>query len=69
VILTLTVNPAIDRNITVDRLAFEDRAYILQTNETPGGRGINASRVIHTFGGKTLAIAARGEPPASASKL
>jgi hypothetical protein len=60
VILTLTVNPAIDRNVTVDRLAFEDRAYILETNETPGGRGINASRVIHTFGGKTLAIAAAG---------
>jgi 1-phosphofructokinase family hexose kinase len=60
VILTLTVNPAIDRNVTVDRLAFEDRAYILETNETPGGRGINASRVIHDFGGNTLAIAAAG---------
>jgi len=60
VILTLTVNPALDRNLSVDRLAFEDRAYILETSESPGGRGINASRVIHTFGGKTLAIAPSG---------
>jgi 1-phosphofructokinase family hexose kinase len=60
VILTLTINPAIDRNVTVDRLAFEDRGYILETSESPGGRGINASRVLHTFGAKTLAIAPSG---------
>src|SRR5215470_19828262 len=55
-ILTLTINPAIDRNVTADRLIFEDRAYIISTKESAGGRGINASQVIHTFGGKTLAI-------------
>jgi 1-phosphofructokinase family hexose kinase len=59
-ILTLTVNPAIDRNVTVDRLVFEDRAYILATHESAGGRGINASSVIHSFGGRTLAIAVSG---------
>jgi 1-phosphofructokinase family hexose kinase len=59
-ILTLTINPALDRNVAVDRLAFEDRGYILETSESPGGRGINASRVIHTFGGNTLAIAPSG---------
>jgi fructose-1-phosphate kinase PfkB-like protein len=59
-ILTLTVNPAIDRNVTVDRLVFEDRAYILSTREAAGGRGINASCVIHSFGGNTLAIAICG---------
>ena len=59
-ILTLTINPAIDRNVTADRLVFEDRAYILSTNETAGGRGINASCVIHAFGGKTLAILTSG---------
>lgn len=61
-ILTLTINPAVDRNVTVDRLAFEDRGYILDRNETPGGRGINASRVIHSFGGKTTAVAITGGP-------
>ncbi len=55
-IITLTINPAVDRTVTVDKLVFEDRAYILDRVETAGGRGINASRVIHSFGGKTLAL-------------
>jgi 1-phosphofructokinase family hexose kinase len=50
------MNPAIDRMIAVDRLAFDDRAYILSSKDSPGGRGINAASVIHSFGGKTLAI-------------
>ena len=59
-ILTLTINPAIDHNVTADRLVFEDRAYIVDTSESAGGRGVNASCVIHSFGGETLAIAASG---------
>jgi 1-phosphofructokinase family hexose kinase len=55
-IVTLTMNPAIDRTIAVDRLAFDDRAYILSSKDSPGGRGINAASVIHSFGGKTSAI-------------
>jgi 1-phosphofructokinase family hexose kinase len=55
-IVTLTVNPALDRTISVDRLAFEDRAYIESRHDSAGGRGINASCVIHSFGGKPLAI-------------
>src|SRR5271165_6887550 len=50
------MNPAIDRVISVDRLAFEDRSYINSIGESAGGRGINASRVIHSFGGETLAV-------------
>jgi 1-phosphofructokinase family hexose kinase len=59
-IVTLTVNPAIDRIISVDHLAFEDRAYILSNRESAGGRGINASQVIHSFGAKTIAVIASG---------
>ena len=59
-IVTLTANPAIDRTITVDRLVFEDRAYILSTTESAGGRGINASTVLHSFGSQTLAILVSG---------
>jgi 1-phosphofructokinase family hexose kinase len=55
-IVTLTINPTIDRVISVDRLAFEDRAYINSSRESAGGRGINASCVIHSFGGQTLAV-------------
>ncbi len=59
-VVTLTVNPAIDRNVTVDRLVFEDRAYILSSNKSAGGRGINASCVLRSFGAETLAIATCG---------
>jgi 6-phosphofructokinase 2 len=59
-IVTLTVNPAIDRTITVDRLVFEDRAYITSARESAGGRGINAACVIHSFGGQTMAIVPAG---------
>lgn len=59
-ILTLTLNPAIDRNVQADRLVFEDRAYILSTSETAGGRGINASMVIRGFNAVTKAIACSG---------
>jgi len=54
------MNPAMDRTIAVDRLAFDDRAYILSSNDSPGGRGINAARVIHSFGGDTVAILPAG---------
>jgi 1-phosphofructokinase family hexose kinase len=59
-IVTLTMNPAIDRTIAVDRLAFDDRAYILSSKDSPGGRGINAARVIHSFGGAALAVIPAG---------
>jgi 1-phosphofructokinase family hexose kinase len=59
-IVTLTVNPAIDRIISVDRLAFEDRSYITSSRESAGGRGINASYVIHAFGAKTVAVLPSG---------
>ncbi len=54
------MNPAIDRTILVDRLAFDDRAYILSSKDSPGGRGINTSRVLHSFGASTLAILPAG---------
>ena len=59
-ILTLTINPAIDRTMVVDKLVFEDRGYILSRSEAAGGRGVNASQVIHAFGGKTLALLTSG---------
>ncbi len=59
-IVTLTINPAIDRIISVDRLAFEDRSYINSSRESAGGRGINASYVIHSFGGETIAVLPSG---------
>src|SRR5581483_4845846 len=59
-ILTLTLNPALARIITVDRLVFEDRAYIESSTEAAGGRGINAARVLTGFGADTIAITTSG---------
>jgi 1-phosphofructokinase family hexose kinase len=59
-IVTLTINPAIDRVISVDRLAFEDRAYVNSSRECAGGRGLNSSYVVHAFGGETLAVLISG---------
>jgi 1-phosphofructokinase family hexose kinase len=59
-IVTLTLNPALDRTIGVDHLAFEDRAYIQSSSESAGGRGLNSSRLIHSFGGDTLALTIAG---------
>lgn len=59
-VLTLTVNPALDRIITVDRLVFEDRAYIESTTEAAGGRGINAARVLTAFGAEVVALTTSG---------
>jgi 1-phosphofructokinase family hexose kinase len=55
-IVTLTINPAIDRILSVDRLAFEDRSYVNSKSESAGGRGINASAVLHSFGAETTAV-------------
>jgi len=59
-IITLTINPAIDRTVSVDKLVFEDRGYILSRSEAAGGRGLNASRVLASFGAKTVAVLAAG---------
>jgi 6-phosphofructokinase 2 len=59
-ILTLTVNPALDRIVTVDRLVFEDRAYIESTTQAAGGRGINAARVLISFGAEVIAVTTSG---------
>ena len=56
-ILTLTLNPAIDRTILVDKLVFEDRSYVRSSIDSPGGRGINASRVLASAGFSTSTLA------------
>ena len=46
--------------MSVDRLVFEDRAYILSTTEAAGGRGINAARVLTSFGTVAIAVITSG---------
>lgn len=59
-ILTLTLNPAIDLTLTTDRINYDDRSLILSEEEHAGGKGINAAQVIHAYGGEVHAIATVG---------
>lgn len=59
-ILTLTVNPAIDHTYTTDRISYEDRVYVRTSFEQAGGKGINAARVIHALGAEVVAVATCG---------
>jgi 1-phosphofructokinase len=54
-ILTVTLNPAIDQTIEVEQLKVESLNHVLKTRRDPGGKGINVSRVIHSLGGSTIA--------------
>jgi len=55
-VLTVTPNPALDRTLRVDELAFGGVARVQGVREDPGGKGINVSRVLRQFGCPTAAL-------------
>jgi len=55
-IVTVTLNPAIDQTLIVSRFVAGDTVRIKSSRFDPGGKGINVSRVIHELGGDTLAM-------------
>ena len=60
-ILTLTLNPAVDVSLTTDRIIYDDRTYINSESYQAGGKGINAARAMLDFGWTdVLAIAPYG---------
>ena len=61
-IVTLTLNPSLDRTVEVDRL---ERGAVLRTSEPvlePGGKGVNVTRALTANGVPSLAIAAVAGP-------
>ncbi len=54
-IVTVTMNPAIDRTVGVDRLVRGGLNRINKTVWDPGGKGINVSKTIKALGGKSIA--------------
>lgn len=69
-IVTLTLNPSLDRTVEVDRL---ERGAVLRTSEPvlePGGKGVNVTRALTANGVPSLAIAAvAGAEGAELSRL
>lgn len=54
-ILTFTINPSIDKTVTVSKVSFEEIIRTSSSVNFVGGKGINISRAIKTLGGETIA--------------
>jgi len=55
-IYTVTLNPALDRTIIVEKLVLDDTTRILSETLYAGGKGIDVSRVIRELGGQSVAL-------------
>ncbi|HET8656272.1 MAG TPA: 1-phosphofructokinase [Longimicrobiaceae bacterium] len=55
-ILTLTLNPAVDQTIVLERLRDGEVNRFREQQLDPAGKGINASRMVHRLGWPTIAF-------------
>ena len=55
-IVTLTLNPCIDKSTTVNRLIAEKKLKCSEPKLEPGGGGINVARAIKKLGGQAIAV-------------
>ncbi|TVZ14841.1 1-phosphofructokinase family hexose kinase [Maribacter sp. MAR_2009_72] len=61
-IITLTVNPAVDKSTTVNGIVPDNKLRCGTPVYEPGGGGINVSRVIQELGGTSLCMYLSGGP-------
>ena len=54
-IITVTLNPAIDQTLVLERLTTGDTNRVRDSRIDPGGKGINVSRVLRELGRESLA--------------
>lgn len=54
-ILTVTLNPSIDRRYVVDNFEMEGIFRAKEVQYTPGGKGINVSKVVRNLGNEVIA--------------
>ncbi|WP_438839100.1 tagatose-6-phosphate kinase [Streptococcus pluranimalium] len=59
-ILTVTLNPAIDVSYPLDELKFDTVNRVVDVTKTPGGKGLNVSRVLNEFGERVKATGCIG---------
>lgn len=55
-IVTITANPCLDRNVLVERMVSDDTMHPILVTDDPGGSGINVSRVLTRFERKNIAV-------------
>lgn len=62
-IVTVTLNPSVDRTLFVDQLKLGDTNRVLRTETDAGGKGVNLARVAKEMGAKTWATGFLGGGP------
>lgn len=55
-IYTITLNPALDRDIWIEKVSHDDSNRIQKEERFAAGKGIDVSRVLTTFGIKNMAL-------------
>ncbi|HZV48120.1 MAG TPA: 1-phosphofructokinase family hexose kinase [Thermodesulfovibrionales bacterium] len=61
-IVTMTMNPAIDKSSSVGHVIAERKLYCKPPRFEPGGGGINVTRAIKKLGGESFALYPSGGP-------
>jgi 6-phosphofructokinase 2 len=61
-IVTLTMNPALDKSVSIGHVMADRKLRCGPPRYAPGGGGVNVSRAIRRLGGESLAFYTRGGP-------
>jgi 6-phosphofructokinase 2 len=61
-IVTITINPAVDKSAVVDRIVPEHKLRCADVKYEPGGGGINVSRALKKLGAESAAVFTSGGP-------
>lgn len=55
-IITVTLNPALDKTIVVRNFTLDRVCRVEESRLDPGGKGINVSKVLQSIGGRSVAM-------------